>query len=445
MEGQFKVIIVGGGPIGLLAAHTLHRAGIDFVLFERRLSIVEDVGASIVLYPQTFRVLHQLGIFETLFPLGTEIDHHLSFTKDGKVFKESPKFQKIRDIHGYGLTVFHRAELLRVMYDCLPETSKTKILTGKKLENIEAHDDGVIVSCADGCVFQGSMVIGADGVHSTTRRLMRKIALTDNPSRDWDPEQPYKSSFRLLYGAFPASSPPGQGYDVQSSGKSSMYFSGHRHGWFFLYDKLPRQTTESKRYNEKEVETLAGEFADFPLTQTFKVKDVWANMSATGLTDLQEGVVKNWSLGRIVLVGDSCHKFTTHLGLGLNNGVQDVVVLCNDLRARVREAPDECPGADALVQVFERYETTRKSPDCSLMGDWENSGLETRMHTWSSTFYWLLSRWLAVWSFGEYLILRFMKSPSFQRARVLDFIPASDIMKGNSPWLYQMEEPEKMR
>ncbi|CAG8061412.1 unnamed protein product [Penicillium salamii] len=442
MESTFKVIIIGGGPIGLLAAHALYRAGIDFVLLERRQSIVEEQGASIVLYPQTFRVMHQLGILDVLLPLGTELDHHLSFTKDGKVFNESTRYQRIRENHGYGPVIFHRTELLQAIYECLPETSRSKILTGKALQNIETHDYGIAVSCADGSTFQGSIVIGADGVHSKTRHLMREIALKGNPLRDWDTEQPYKSTFRLLYGAFPASSLPGEGYDVQSSGKSVVYFSGKTRGWFFLYDKLPQPTTESNRYNEKEVEALAGDFADFPLNGTLKVKDLWPNMSATGLTDLQEGIVKHWSLGRIVLVGDSCHKFTTHLGLGFNNGVQDVVVLCNNLRARVRETPNGCPDAETLAQVFQKYETTRKSPECSLMTDLENSGLETRMHTWSGPFYWLLSRYIAVWSIVEDFIFRFGISPSFQKAQVLDFIPALEVMKGKLPWLYPMEEPK---
>jgi 2-polyprenyl-6-methoxyphenol hydroxylase-like FAD-dependent oxidoreductase len=97
MGSCFKVIVVGGGPIGLIAAHALDRAGIDFVVLERRPSIVEDKGASIVVYPQTFRVMHQLGILETVLPLGTELDHQLSFTKDGNVFNESPRYSKVRE------------------------------------------------------------------------------------------------------------------------------------------------------------------------------------------------------------------------------------------------------------------------------------------------------------------------------------------------------------
>jgi 2-polyprenyl-6-methoxyphenol hydroxylase-like FAD-dependent oxidoreductase len=106
------------------------------------------------------------------------------------------------------------------VYNLLPDVAKEKVFTNKQLSHIETRSDGVEVTCADGSVYHGSMVIGADGVHSKTRHLMRDIALKSDPLRDWDPEEPYTSTFRLLYGAFSAVPPPGQGYDIQASGKA---------------------------------------------------------------------------------------------------------------------------------------------------------------------------------------------------------------------------------
>ena len=95
--GAFKVVIVGGGPIGLTAAHAFHLAGIDFVLLERRSSIVEDLGASLVVYPHTFRVMQQFGILEPLLAAGSELVHHLSLTADGHVFKEGTRYTRLRE------------------------------------------------------------------------------------------------------------------------------------------------------------------------------------------------------------------------------------------------------------------------------------------------------------------------------------------------------------
>lgn len=93
----FKAIVVGGGPAGLAAAHALHLAGIDFVVLERRPAIFEDRGASLIVHPHTFRVLHQFGILDDVLPRGAELEHHLSFTADGRVFGEGNRYALIRD------------------------------------------------------------------------------------------------------------------------------------------------------------------------------------------------------------------------------------------------------------------------------------------------------------------------------------------------------------
>lgn len=89
----------------------------------------------------------------------------------------------------------------------------------------------------------------------------------------------------------------------------------------FLYKKLPKSTKERVDYTDQAVEALAEEFAEYLLTRTVKVKDVWPRMLGAGMTNLEEGIVQHWNLGTIVLVGDACYKLTTHLGLGFNNGV----------------------------------------------------------------------------------------------------------------------------
>lgn len=338
--------------------------------------------------------------------------------------------------HGYGPVAFHRSEFIETMYKCLPPSAREKILTNKKIVDIKMKSDGVRVICVDGNAFEGSIVIGADGVHSKTRQLMRKLALETNPKRSWDSEQPYTASFQLLYGSFPSPSPPGFGYDIQSKDKSIMYFSSADRGWFFSYKRLPKPTQERTSYTENDVESVAQEFLEFPLTRTVRVKDVWPRVSAAGLTNLDEGIVQHWSLGRVVLVGDACHKMTTHLGLGFNNGVQDVVVLCNGLRKAVKTAPNGNPSASVLTEVFEKYKAVRMSSESSLKSDVTNAGFETRMHTWHNTWYYVLSRYLVIPSWTESLVMRYVMAPEFRKGQVLDYVTKEEPMKGIISWLY---------
>jgi 2-polyprenyl-6-methoxyphenol hydroxylase-like FAD-dependent oxidoreductase len=142
-------------------------------------------------------------------------------------------------------------------------------------------------------------------------------------------------------------------------------------------------------------------------------------------------------------VGDACHKFTTHVGLGLNNGIQDVVMLCNSLRRAVLAAPSGDPDGPAIREVFEGYETVRKSSSSSLHADAMNSGLETRMHAWKIWPYYMLSRWLIVPKFVEDLMMAFVIIPQFRKGLVLDYVPTEEPMIGKLGWLHPMRAGEK--
>lgn len=89
VESKFKVIVVGGGPVGLTAAHALSRAGIDYVVLEQRQSVELDVGASLVLWPQGLRVLAQLDLFERLQNIGADLRHMVTVNMDGYKYKDS--------------------------------------------------------------------------------------------------------------------------------------------------------------------------------------------------------------------------------------------------------------------------------------------------------------------------------------------------------------------
>ena len=88
-EPQFRAVIVGGGPVGLCLAHALSLAGINYVLLERRHTIVEESGFGLALWPHGVRVLDQLGLLEeahgmclpmkdkyNIRPDGSEIGHN---------------------------------------------------------------------------------------------------------------------------------------------------------------------------------------------------------------------------------------------------------------------------------------------------------------------------------------------------------------------------------
>lgn len=65
-----------------------------------------------------------------------------------------------------------REQLLRILYDHVPD--KSKVLLNKKVTTVDHSDIGVVARCEDGSEYNGSMIAGADGIHSTIRGEMWK-------------------------------------------------------------------------------------------------------------------------------------------------------------------------------------------------------------------------------------------------------------------------------
>lgn len=79
-----KVIVVGGGPVGMTAAHALAKAGIGFVLLESRSTIVMDAGSNLVLSPTGLRALGQLGMLPALNSVSSPLAKFSRFDHNGR-------------------------------------------------------------------------------------------------------------------------------------------------------------------------------------------------------------------------------------------------------------------------------------------------------------------------------------------------------------------------
>lgn len=73
MAATFKVLIAGGGPVGLTTALALSRANISFTLLEKYHTVVPEAGSDLVLSPVGLRALSQLGLFDALDGVSTPL------------------------------------------------------------------------------------------------------------------------------------------------------------------------------------------------------------------------------------------------------------------------------------------------------------------------------------------------------------------------------------
>lgn len=94
---SFRVVVVGAGIAGLIAAHTLRKAGIDHVVLEKGGEVAPPAGASIAIYPHGARILHQIGCLQAAKDACTLMERFVNRMPNGKVVVDSKFFQYIKE------------------------------------------------------------------------------------------------------------------------------------------------------------------------------------------------------------------------------------------------------------------------------------------------------------------------------------------------------------
>ncbi|MFK3737310.1 FAD-dependent monooxygenase [Massilia sp. TN1-12] len=273
-------IVVGGGLAGLAMSRTLHRQGVHHVVLERR-DTVSNEGFGINLPGNAIAALHALGVGDALSTLGTPTrrreyrDHRdrLLFEVDEDAFwgpSCRPRCVK-------------RSELMALLRDGLPEDT---LHLSSPVESIVAGGGAATVATPDGRVFNGRLVVGADGVHSRTRACtfpdtaVRSAVLST-------------SSWRFIA--------PDPGVDCWKvwAGPQALFLliplgNGEVYGWA---SDTSADTTRD----------LADVFAGFPAAVTTTVDFLMAHPDHIHHSPLAEVRMPAWSRERVVLIGDAAH------------------------------------------------------------------------------------------------------------------------------------------
>ncbi|KAF9176704.1 hypothetical protein BGZ51_009802, partial [Haplosporangium sp. Z 767] len=172
------VLIVGGGIGGLTLSILLEHAKIPYTILERS-AHVRLLGSAIALGPGVLPLFEQLGLLE-------EIQKHSRPVARGVVWSE--KLIPIMDLdhtstrkrYGHLTRVIARPKLYQILLSKVPAG---KMHMGKKVVSLQQDCSSlastqqqqqypVVVSCADGSQYCGDILVGADGAHSITRRLI---------------------------------------------------------------------------------------------------------------------------------------------------------------------------------------------------------------------------------------------------------------------------------
>lgn len=319
-----RILIVGGGFAGMSAAIELRKTGAEVELVEIDPEW-RNYGAGISLGGATLRAFRQLGILDAFLAHGSAHDGVSLRLPHGVQIGELPTPRIAgADVPGGGAIM--RPVLAGILADATRK-SGTRVHLGCTFSTIEQDAEGVEVRFTDGRRERYDLLVGADGLHSKVRQAVCPEAPQPRYSGQgvWRAVLPRPPEIRTATMWVGPRIKPG----VNPVSKEEMY----------LFITEPRPVNEHVD-PATFVEQVRALLADFPAPELQQIRRQLGPDSLVVYRPLEALLVpRPWFRGRIVLIGDAVHATTPHLASGACIGIEDALVLAQELARHDDPAP----------------------------------------------------------------------------------------------------------
>ena len=307
---EHAVVIVGGGPTGLMLAGELALAGVDVAIVERRTSqnlIGSRAGG---LHSRTIEVLDQRGIADRFLSPG-QVAQVASFAWIRLDISDFPTR------HNYGLALWQN-HIERILADWIGELA-VSIYRGREVTGFAQDDTGVDVELSDGPPLRAEYLVGCDG----GRSLIRKAAGIEFPG--WDP------TISNLIAEVEIAEEPEWGLRRDAHGIHSFSRMEDGGAVRVLVTEQHLGRTGEPTLRDLSEALIAVYGTDFGIHSP-----TWISR----FTDMARQAA-SYRKGRVLLAGDAAHVHYPTGGQGLNIGVQDAVNLGWKLAQVVKKTSPE--------------------------------------------------------------------------------------------------------
>jgi salicylate hydroxylase len=315
MERKSRIAIVGGGLGGLAAANALLAQGFDVRIYEQA-GELKEVGAGVQLSPNAMKVLIALGLDRRVIAGGFEPERHVVRNwKTGRIVSTTQMKGVYHDQFGAGYYGFHRHDLHAALLDPLPPE---RITLGARCVGVESNDEQAVLSFADGSQVEADVVVGADGIHSVIREKL------------FGADAPRFTDHICWRGVVPTDALPAGLIPPDMT----AWFGPH--STFVTYYMRGGSLVNWAGFCEAGDWRLESWRIEGDRNEALKTYAEWnpAITTLIGKTDrlykwalYDREPLKEWSRGRVTLLGDSAHPMLPYLAQGACMAIEDSYAL----------------------------------------------------------------------------------------------------------------------
>jgi 2-polyprenyl-6-methoxyphenol hydroxylase-like FAD-dependent oxidoreductase len=335
-----RVLVAGGGVGGLSAVIALRQAGLDAVAFEQREDVSKTmVGGGFHLWPNSVRVMDELGLGERAAAAGAEITATEFHSFRDRLLANWPVDEVASEAGALNIGIA-RSDLQRLLFEAAEEDA---VVPGAELVEYEAADAAVVARFEGGREERGDVLVGADGSRSTVRRQLLGGNGPDYAGYvQWqtvidDPEGLLPDGVeRITFG-------PGSRAVMHAVGGRRMFWA------CVLY--CPESEAGSPPGRKQR---LLDAFGDWPPPIATAIERT-PEEQITGLPIYERTPGEKWGEGRITLLGDAAHAMTTNTSQGGNMAIEDGLVLARHLKEGAEDP-------QAALREYERVRYARTTP-----------------------------------------------------------------------------------
>ncbi|KAH7056092.1 hypothetical protein BKA57DRAFT_195740 [Linnemannia elongata] len=418
-EVKPTVVIVGAGLGGIMLGALLEKCSVPCVILERA-SAVKPLGAAISVGCGLVPAFQQLGIFDKLVSLANPSLYSLVL-KEPKELILTLDYTAVEGFGGHQPYILSRHLLYDLLLNLIPSQ---KIHFNKRVQTFTEKNNRVFVNTTDGSVYEGDILVGADGAYSTVRQQLYerlkgegKLPASDEAALPFSCTCLVGETKPLSATQFPELNNVDQPF-AATLGKDQPYswvlFTTSSRTISFMVvqhlDKYTNKTAERDRtgddanseWGPNAAQVMCDLTRDFPIpfgAGDFTLGDLYDQTPKELISkvSLEEKVFETWFSGRTALLGDACHKFLPAAGQGALTSMHDAIALANLIYALPSQTNE------SIETSFKEYQDERMPPAIDAYNSSKTmaKGMERGIGGWIA---FQVSKYMPLWMWNNFIL-----------------------------------------